>query len=197
MPPKRRKFQRTLGELRYRKLFFIAAEGSKTEPQYFAIFNNMNLVIHVNCLKSKHDNSPSHVLRRMKDFLKENELRNSDEAWLVVDKDQWTDEQIAELYSWSRQDDNYGFALSNPKFEYWLLLHFEDGSGIGSSRECSERLNRYLPDYSKGIDKRKITPSMIGNAVLRAKTHDTPPCSDWPRAAGTTVYRLVEKLLET
>jgi len=34
MPLKRRKSQRPLGERRYRKLFVIAAEGVKTEPQY-------------------------------------------------------------------------------------------------------------------------------------------------------------------
>jgi hypothetical protein len=80
MPPKRRKFQRPLGERRYRKLFVIAVEGVKTEPQYFA--------------------------------------------------------------------------LSNPKFEYWLLLHFNDGTGIASSRDCSDRLKRHLPGYDKGIDAR-------------------------------------------
>lgn len=45
MPPKRRKFSRPLGERRYRKLFVLAVEGSKTEPQYFAIFNDQNSVI--------------------------------------------------------------------------------------------------------------------------------------------------------
>ena len=37
MPPKRRNFRRPLGERRYRKLFIVATEGVKTEPQYFAI----------------------------------------------------------------------------------------------------------------------------------------------------------------
>ena len=65
MPPKRRKFQRPLGERRYRKLFVIAVEGVKTEPQYFAIFNDQQSVIRVNCLKGSHDSSPPQVLKRM------------------------------------------------------------------------------------------------------------------------------------
>ncbi len=196
MPPKRRKFQRQLGERRYRRLFIISVEGLTTEPQYFSIFNDLELVIHVDCLKGKNESSPIHVLRRMKKYLKETKLKSSDEAWLVVDKDQWTDEQLTKLHAWSKEHDNYGFALSNPKFEYWLLLHFEDGTNISSPRECSERLNRYLPNYQKGIDARKITQNIIDAAIRRAKDRDNPPCSDWPRTTGTTVYRLVEKLLK-
>ena len=39
MLAKRGSFQRPFGERRYRKLFVIATEGVKTEPQYFAAFN--------------------------------------------------------------------------------------------------------------------------------------------------------------
>lgn len=37
---KRRSFSRPLGERRYRKLFLVAVEGSKTEPQYFAMLTH-------------------------------------------------------------------------------------------------------------------------------------------------------------
>ena len=194
MPPRRRNFRRPLGERRYRKLFIVATEGVKTEPQYLAILNYRYPFIHVNFLKSS--NFPLEVLKRMKDHLKKEPLKNSDEAWLVVDKDQWADEQLAQLYTWSQDADNYGFALSNPKFEYWLLLHFEDGTNIGSSSECSDRLKNHLPNYDKGLDGRKITSDMIEDAVCRAKVRDNPPCVDWPRTFGnTTMYKLVEHIL--
>ncbi len=197
MPSRRRRFRRPPGKRRYRKLFLIATEGVKTEPQYFAIFNDRDSVVHVKCLRSKH-HSPIQVLKRMEDRLRQEILLASDEAWLVVDKDQWKDEELVQLHTWSQGEDNYGFALSNPRFEYWLLLHFEDGTQIGSSRECSTRLKRHLPDYDKNIDIRKITPDMIQNAVRRAKLRDNPPCADWPRQPGsTTVYKLVESILNT
>ena len=196
MPPKRRNFRRPLGERRYRKLFIVATEGVKTEPQYFAILNDRYSVIHVDCLRSKHRSSPPQVLKRMENRLRQETLNDSDEAWLVVDKDQWTDEQLAQLHTWSQSADNYGFALSNPKFEYWLLLHFEDGTNIGSSSACSARLKRHLPDYDKDLDVRKITSDMIKDAIRRAKVRDNPPCVDWPRTFGsTTVYKLVENIL--
>lgn len=197
MPSKRRKLNRQLGERPYRKLFVIATEGTKTEPQYFALFKNRHSFVKVVCVKGKPHSAPHRVLGRMKDYLEREDLLPSDEAWLVVDKDAWTNEQLAQLHAWSQEADNYGFALSNPKFEYWLLLHFEPGTGIESPRECSDRLKRHLPNYDKGIDGRKFTPDRIKEAIDRAKARDNPPCEDWSRALGsTTVYKLVEKILQ-
>jgi hypothetical protein len=196
MSSKRRRFRRSLGEKRYRKLFVISVEGNKTEPQYFNFFNSQPPIIRINCLKVKHS-SPKHVLNRMKEYLKKEALKSSDEAWLVVDKDQWTDKQLSQLHVWSKRSANYGFALSNPKFEYWLLLHFEDGIGINSSQHCTRRLKHHLPDYDKGIHIRQITKQMIKNAISRAKLRDAPPCTNWPKTMGsTTVYRLVEHILQ-
>lgn len=196
MLPKRRQFQRPLGKLRYRKLFVIAVEGANTEPQYFALFNDQQSVIKVNCLQSKHESSPPQVLKRMEKYLKKESLKPTDEAWLVCDKDHWRDDQLLQLHGWSQKNANYGFALSNPNFEYWLLLHFEEGTGVSNARECSERLKRYLPDYNKNLDARKISSDMIAGAIRRAKQRDNPPSADWPKTIGTTVYRLVERILE-
>ncbi len=149
------------------------------------------------CLKGQHDSAPPGVLKRTKRHLKKEELRNSDEAWLVVDRDQWTDKQLAELHQWSQEAPKYGFALSNPKFEFWLRLHFEDGDNVGSSKECSRRLKQHLPYYDKGIDVRKISEKMLDCAIERAKRRDTPPCNDRPRTTGTTVYKLVESILKS
>lgn len=96
---KRRKFQRPLGERRYRKLFVIAVEGAKTEPQYFEIFNKMNQnIIKINCLRGNHQSSPIKILQRMENHLKIEALKDTDEAWLVVDMDQWSIEQIGQLF---------------------------------------------------------------------------------------------------
>ncbi|MDD5599596.1 MAG: RloB family protein, partial [Victivallaceae bacterium] len=197
MPPTRRTFKRQLGTRRYKKLFVIAAEGCKTEPQYFAVFNDQDSVVKVNCLKGKHGSAPPQVLARMERHIKKEGLKNTDEAWLVVDKDSWTDEQLMSLHTWSEQKENFGFALNNPKFEYWLLLHFDDGNGISSSRMCSERLERYIPGYDKGLDIRKISLDMINEAIARARNRDNPPCEQWPQITGTTVYRLVENILNS
>lgn len=198
MSRKRRSFKRPTGRRRYRKLFILAVEGAKTEPEYFRWFNHPEFQIKIECLRDKHHNSPTHVLNRMQKHLQRIEFRDDDEAWLVVDKDQWTDEQLSALHDWSQRQANYGFALSNPLFEYWLLLHYEDGIGVNSSNECIQRLREYLPDYDKSIDTTKITQKMVETAMERAKRRDSPPCRDWPKNPGcTTVYKLVEKITES
>jgi hypothetical protein len=194
MSPRRRKFERPLGERRYRKLFVIAVEGENTEPQYFAIFKDWKLIIQIKCLKSKGKVSAQQILARMKNYLKQEGLKDSDEAWLVVDKDSNSDERLEELFKWSCGKNNHGLALSNPKFEYWLLLHFEDGNNIATSAECSKRLKMYLPNYDKSIDTGKFTPDTISEAIRRARNRDNPPCSKWPCGVGTTVYKLVENI---
>ncbi len=195
MSRKRRHFSRPLGERRYRKLFLVAVEGSKTEPQYFAMMNTGNAVVRVECIPGEEATSPPQVLERLKARIKKNALRKTDEPWLVIDKDDWTEEQLVPLFAWSQESAQNGFALSNPKFEYWLLLHFEDAT-ISSSRQCSEKLERHLPNFDKGIDVRKFSKQRIEQAVERARTRDTPPCADWPRTFGTTVYRIVDRILQ-
>ena len=81
----RRSFQRQLGQRRYRKLFILAVEGMRTEPEYFAWFNDESSVIRVECLRGNSCSSPEEVLKRMEERLKREGLRSSDEAWLVVD----------------------------------------------------------------------------------------------------------------
>ena len=191
-----RKFTRSSGQRSYRKMFVLATEGEITEKQYFALFNNEESSMCVKCLNGKHDSSPPQVLKRMGKYLKRKGLKKTDEAWLVVDKDQWTNEQLTQLNDWTKKQANYGMVLSNPKFEYWLLLHFEEGNKITSSN-CDKRLRKYLPDYGKSIDVKKISTDMINNAIYRAKKRDNPPCTDWPKTTGSTVYRLVENILKT
>ena len=190
------RFIRPIGIRRYRKLFLIAAEGAKTEPIYFGLLDSRDATVRVSCIKGSHASAPPQVLARMGKRLKKEQLRKGDEAWLVVDKDQWTEDQLSELHAWSEAEENYGFALSNPKFEYWLLLHFEDGAGVSTPRQCSEKLARHMPNYDKSFDSRKITAQMIQDAVRRAEQRDRPLCEDWPRHTGTTVYKLVQRILD-
>lgn len=194
--PKRRNYQRKYGDRRYKKFFIISTEGSITEPEYFSLFNSKERVIKIHCLKNLHQSAPSQVLQRMKKHLDDDGLKATDEAWLVIDKDDWADEQISELFQWSEMSTNHGFALSNPKFEYWLLLHFEDGKKIRNSKDCSDRLKGHIPRYHKKIVPKFFTEKRIQSAIDRAENRDNPKCQDWPRTTGTTVYNLIKNILK-
>lgn len=193
----RRKFNRPFGSEPYRKLFVISAEGD-TENQYFEIFKyNKKLSIDIKLIGKKNHSAPKLVLERIEKYIVSKELKKTDEAWVVVDKDNWDESALNMLCQWSKKKPNYGFVLSNPKFEYWLLLHFEDGTKATSSSMCTNRLKRYLSNYDKSIDSHVFTNELIEKAIRYAKNRDHPSCADWPKMCGsTTVYRLVEKLLK-
>ncbi len=185
-----------MGYRRYRKLFIISCEGKETEIQYFRLIQSYNPEILVDCPTRNRQSSPFQVLKTLKQRIMEKNPRPPYEAWLVIDKDHWTGVQIDELAKWVDHHGNRGLAVSNPKFEFWLLLHFEMGNDVHTSRECTIRLQRYLDDFSKHIDPRAITLFGIEAAIQHAKLRDNPPCSDWPHDSGsTTVYRLVERMI--
>ena len=189
-------YQRTRerGTRRFKRRVVIAAEGTVSEPEYFAFLQNQETTIQVRCLKGRNGSAPPQVLARMRKFLAGDPLQAEDQAWLVCDKDAWTDEQLRELHSWAAGAKQHGFALSNPKFEYWLLLHFEDATGIGAADEVDRRLKGHLPGFNKHLSGKHFTEERITTAYERARQRDNPPTTDWPRAVGTTVYRLVDAI---
>ncbi len=204
MARKRASLRRALGQRRYRKMFVIATEGEKTEPSYFAIFRD-DLVIHVHCVKGDHKSSPKQVLHRMKQHLERNGITKTDEAWLVVDRDTWSEEDLLQLHEWSQEASNRGFALSNPKFEYWLLLHFEDGTEIGTprgtvpptattsaqlrqGRRCSQDDQSYDPPSGQPREGPGL-PSVHGLAASVVAHNRLPAGRQHPRFAIGTVGR--------
>lgn len=92
-------------------MFVISAEGSKTEIRYFEIFNQILSNILIKCLKRKSSaSSPLQVLKRMKNYCKKESIRRNDEKWIVIDKDEWTLDQIQRVLEWEKENINHGLA---------------------------------------------------------------------------------------
>lgn len=189
-----RKNTRRVATRSYRKLVLISCEGTVTEPQYFEVLKNKKIPIKIISNKN-HNSSPEQVLKRMEDYLKKNRLQKTDEAWLVVDKDNWNKTQLKPLYQWSKQANNHKLAVSNPNFEFWLLLHFEDGQNASDSKTCLDKLKKYLPNYDKNINAGQITSQQIKKAIDRAKTLYQSNNKGILTQKGSTVYELVESIL--
>jgi hypothetical protein len=155
--------------------------------------NSKEATVWIKVLPSRRQTSPQQVLERTLDYVKEKNLKKRDEIWLVIDRDEWSTAQLEDVFS-KCQPLDFHLAVSNPKFEYWLLLHFEDGKGIKSPESCSKKLLQHLPNYKKNhLEIHKLYPR-ISDAIRRAKEKDQPPCKKWPGQNGSTVYLLVEKL---
>lgn len=93
-------------------------------------------------------------------------------------------------------------AVSNPCFEYWLLLHFEwCVEPFNNAKEVCHRLKKYIPDYNKSSNCYAITKPYLHVARKHAERvfqerhgfSNQHPCDCLPC---TEIHYLVEKLLD-
>ena len=170
------------------------AEGARTEADYLSRFDEHT---HVSVQIPRPDNksSPTHLVKRMQRALNKQSLRANDSAWILLDRDSWSEQAIEAAEEWARSDQQFNVAISNPKFELWLLLHFEAGRELSAS-EIDRRLRTYLPNYHKQFDPRWCSDQSVLDAIDRAKALEMGNHASGPRLLyGTQVYRLVKRIL--
>lgn len=102
-------------------------------------------------------------------------------VWIAIDIDNRSDSQLSEIFKLARSSVNVHVALSNPCFELWLLLHFNDGRDVRDSRDlktansmCLQNLKNVegWNDYAKSVKDYIITRHDILTAAKRAKSYD-------------------------
>jgi len=185
-------------KISYKQKFIISTEGTKTEVEYFDILQGYSDHIINTINRDAGKSSPDKVLKDLKAKLTKKNLRKTDEAWIVVDIDNWTEEQIEATLNFSQEKSNYHCAISNPKFEYWLLMHFEEPKGGLTIQKCDAAIKRHIQNYNKGIPPSKITFENVREAIERAKSRHHGTELEYPKGNnnGSTLYLLVEKLLK-
>lgn len=179
------------------KLFIVATEGKETEKQYFRIFNSSRIKVEILATTEDGKSSPEYVLERLDIFKERYDLDEDDMLWLVSDVDRWGAKKLSSVCSQARQK-GYNLAISNPCFEVWLTLHFEELNT--QDRTCDNfkaRLRTILGSYNGSNLDISAYKQNIENAVNRAKNLHQISRQDWPPTLGTHVYRLVEILLES
>ncbi len=118
----RRRQRRGKGKRENRKpkqRIFIATEG-ETEYIYFNKLKTEVGAENVEVLKSTTKTDPGSVRKRLANYRPKNgDIRDDDDLWLVIDKD---DHDLNSIFSEADRR-KYRFADSNPCFELWLILH--------------------------------------------------------------------------
>ncbi len=192
-------FTRSSGKRFYKRLFLVGVEGTRTECDYFSMFDSA--YVHVIPVASREGNSPKRVLATLKAAIPRYQLRDGDYLWIVVDRDEWPEEELELCRMWALDPkespgQHKGFSLSNPKFEFWLLLHFEDGTLHTTSKSCLEALCAHLPEYKKSLVRSDFGAESVSAAIQRAKALlGAGDPTDWPREAGkTTAFTLCEAI---
>lgn len=186
----------------YKRIFLISTEGGKTEPGYFSRLQNIIGYgkTELKVLRNTNLSDPQKVRKRLLDAMNRTCLRPGDACWCVIDRDQWPQDVIDELIRWASGETpsglSYGLALSAPKFELWLLAHFEDmvnneHTGAGA---VVQELQRHLPDYDKTITRWKPSEEDIRTAIQRCRDAFGDGI---PNDVGTTMHCLAEAILES
>ena len=164
-----------------KRIIVIAAEGEVTEPQYFSHLNSMSqstVIVMVPNLGNGSD--PKSVLKRMEKYLRENPLEENDEAWIVLDQDDWPEDKLKQVEEWTNKSNRH-FALSIRRFEDWLRLHVEkDPAAQKQYQDNISGKNKHIPDGFVTKDRIMVatakaeriynTKKSVGNVFQLIKT---------------------------
>ncbi len=184
------------------KKIIIAMEGNTTEPNYFSAVKKKlqasSLKIILLTRDEKNTNSaPIHIIEEIKNYKKKDSIDKNDELWLIIDKDRWPDSQLSTVAE-ECITSKYNLGLSNPCFEIWLILHYDNLSGhIGetwSSRTAHDRWNSIHAAHN--ISSHQKIADNILPAIDNAKELDKNKTARWPNTIGTRVYKLAESIVE-
>jgi hypothetical protein len=175
-----------------RKRLLVVCGGRQTEPDYVNGLRRhlRNPAVSVDVLAR--DRSPSQVVQYA--ITRSSQAPDSyDEVWCVVDVDQFTDlDEAVKLAARSTTDSmSITVVVSNPCFEFWLLLHFAEHRGhVGSYAQLKPLLARHVPAYNKSRIDFADYAGRYPDAVQRARNLD-PSGENHRLNPSTNVWRLV------
>lgn len=164
-----------------RRTFLIVTEGAKTEPNYFkALRDDLRLkTVHIEFEHSTRTDPISLTQYAIK--LRDQRAKSArsgdgveyDEVWVVFDLEEPASPRRAQAQQALRLPRTGGiqFAVSDPCFEYFLLLHYESTTmAFSDCADVIERLMRNWTGYTKGGPLPVDLLARATDAVTRAKT---------------------------
>ena len=208
MPPKRQFNRKRKSGFRDSRLIVIATEGEKTEKKYFEDFSP-NSRVGIEVLPNiDSQSSPLKVIELLNGFKSEYKLNRADELWLVIDVDRWGEGQLSEVARLCGQKD-YHLAVSNPCFEFWLLLHkasidqysetrqqelLDNGRFSASRNQLQQELLVLCGEYNGANLRTEDFIPYVDDAISRAESLDSSSLGRWPSGLGSRVYLLAKSI---
>ncbi|MDG2669756.1 RloB family protein [Vibrio parahaemolyticus] len=159
------------------KVIIISCEGNNTEPEYFTAIKEV-LSEHISSLveielveKAAGGSEPQDVLDNLQNYVDKYDFsKDHDSLWLVCDREKVIDRKTGSKglleVTPVCEEKGYSMALTNPLFEFWLLMHIAD-----VSEYCSETLymNEKVNSTRRYIDK-ELSNILEGNGGYSKKT---------------------------
>lgn len=214
MPREREDLFRESNSLEKEKIIVLAFEGNDTEEIYFDEFKSSDIfddaLVFLHLLKrpkTDTNSAPNHVFKKLKKEAKdEYNFKDTDELWMIIDTDRW--KNIPDIILECKQQKNMFVAVSNPCFEFWLLLHIKNlaeyeeneldlilkNAKVSSKRNyVDSKIKEILGSYNKSNPKPELFLPTVDFAIEQAKQLDENE-DEYPKKLGSHVYKVVEKL---
>jgi hypothetical protein len=205
-------------EKRTPSLFFVFYGGEVTERKYFvglrtdlaSMARNKSQFVHLKYVRGTPEQMVQSVLEELQVRQQESTAdTHEDIVWVVFDKDDFDNYSTA--ISSAHQAD-MKVAYSNECFELWLLLHFQEQKSQIRRAALTELLRtKWEETTGLTIDSEKRvkhfpygiirthgdrTAATERAKLLLAQAEVTSPKTPWEANPVTTVYELVEQLIE-
>lgn len=189
--------RRKAGTREYRNVCWVSAEG-QTEKDYLSMSVFKGADVSVRFPKDIHPDrrNPRQVLKRFQKAMRTEDFRKGDEAWIVVDVDTWDNSEFAELLAWAESDPRHRLAISNPKFELFLVMHYERGKGCTTPQKVDSSLRKSWPRYAKRIPVTQFTLDQVRTAIENARAKRAGCREAIPALGMTDAHLLVGRLIE-
>jgi hypothetical protein len=151
-------------------IVLVVCEGAKTEPTYFQALRRAKRMSpqQIKIVPGEEGSHPKNVVEYAKS-LKEGIRQDGlivDEVWFVFDRDDHAEIEAAFIQA---RGNHFQIAFSNPCFELWYLLHYQDQTAHIERNWVFSRLKKYLPQYEKASSVYPDLSSHQSQAISRAK----------------------------
>ena len=204
------------------RVIIISCEGRNTEPEYFEtikdkLTDNISVLVEIKIVpKNDNQSEPKDIVCNLEEFIAEHYDYKSDydEMWVVWDRETIEARKRAILKMIPEcREKNYNIALTNPLFEFWLLLHVVDISAYDKDilskndwdtpaknrRFIDKELSNILADgYSKKknkFNKNIVTKENILRAIAQEKLFENE-LEKIIDNLGSNVGDLINKIVE-
>ena len=131
----------------------VATEGVSTEPEYLKVFSRIHGDRSVSVVPIRVGGDPRTVVERAieeSEKSKRDRLATRDSVWAMFDRDDH--KRFDEARDLARGND-IRLAISNPCFELWGILHYQEQNAPLERQECQRKLGKLCPDYNAGAGK--------------------------------------------
>ncbi len=200
----RRSLKRNAPTRAPKQKFIIFSEGKNTEPHYFLAVRRDLLGALVDLEVIDAAGAPMTIAAKACErsaAMKRNRGRKSsfqegDQVWAVFDRDEHP--KVSEAIERCRVG-NVEVAFSDPCFELWLILHFDDFDRPDDRHQLQAALAKkcegYDPKGAKSGDFSKLMPA-VGAAEERAERQLARRVEEGrpPRRPFTSVYKLTKEM---